>query len=241
MILSAGLVAGALALGGTVAANAAPSPAVSSSATTATANGQLTLTVDNFQPNEHLTVTFDSSALTTFTDAPFTQDVADGSGHYVTTAYLPSTATAGAHTITVTGTSTAAISTPITIVAHPTSAVTPSSVALSAYLSKGVTATFTGFAPGATVSFGISSPGTGDQAGPDVLVGPSGTATITYKPTAGAQFSSAGTYMLSAFTGGGSIVAQPAVFTVTPDAVVAPAAPVAAPAAPVKNTASFTG
>lgn len=242
LVASAGLVAAALALGGAVAADAASVATVTSSSATATANGRVTLTADGFQPSEALTVTFDSSPLVTSVDAPYTKDVADGSGHYVATAYLPSPATLGAHTITVTGATTGAATTPITIVAQPTSAVSPSTVALSAYLSKGVTATFSGFASGSTVSFGISTPAMGDQAGPDAAVGASGVATLTYVPTKASGFSDVGTYMLSAFNTAGNIVAQPVTFTVTADPTApAPAAPVAAPAAPVKRAASFTG
>ncbi len=241
MLVSAGIVAAALAVAGPIAANAVTPPTVTSNTSTASAYGQVVLTVDGFQPNEALTVTFDSSSLTTYADTGYTQGFADATGHYVAAAYLPGTATVGAHTITVTGATTPAATTPITVVAQPTAAANPSSVALSSYLSKGVTATFTGFAPGSTVSFGISNPGMGDPAGPDAVVGASGVVSITYVPTAGSPFANQGTYQLSAFTKSGNVLAQAATFVVTPNAVVAPTAPVAAPAAPVKNTASFTG
>lgn len=236
LLVSAGLTALALALGGAATANAAPAPTVSSNPTTASARGQVTLTADGFQPNEALTVTFDSSTMNTYADTGFTQGIADSTGHYVAAAYLPDSATVGTHTITVTGATSGPASTPITVVAQPTASVAPSTVALSAYHSTGVTATFTGFTPGSTVAFGISSPGLGDAAGPDAVVGSSGIVTITYVPTAGTNFFGPGAYQLSAFTTTGDIVAQAASFTVTPDA-----APVAGPATPVKSTASFTG
>lgn len=244
MLASAGIVAAALAIAGPIAANAATPPTVTSSAPTASAYGQVTLTVDGFQPSEQLTVTFDSSPLQTYAATGYTQGFADATGHYVAAAYLPGTATVGVHTITVTGATTPATTTPITVVAQPTAVANPSSVSLSSYLSKGVTATFTGFAPGSTVSFGISNPGMGDSAGPDAVVGASGVVTITYVPTAGKAFATQGTYQLSAFTKSGNVLAKAATFVVTADPVVAspaPAAPVATPAAPVKNTASFTG
>ncbi|MGN6760754.1 MAG: hypothetical protein ACTHJI_05430 [Leifsonia sp.] len=242
LIASTGLVAAALVFGGTLAAHAGPPTAsVTSSSATATANGTVTLTAANFAPNDTLSVTFDSAPLTTSAGSGFTQDTADASGNYVATAYLPSTATVGAHTITVTGATTGAVTTPITIVAQPTGSVSPASQALSAYLSTGVTATFTGFAPGTTVTFGIATTAMGNQVGSPVVVGASGTATLTFVPTATSGFSSVGTYSISAFSSAGDIAAVPASFTVTANPVVAPAAPVATPAAPVKQTASFTG
>lgn len=243
LIISAGLLAGALALGGTVAANAASPATVTSSSSTATANAQLTVTADGFAPNESLALTLDgSTALDTYAAAPFTTNFADASGHYVATAYLPRTLALGAHTITVTGVTTGAVSTPVTIVASPSGSVTPATVALSAYLSKGVTVTFSGFTPGDTVTFGLGDQGSGGTVGSPVTVGASGVATLTYMPTAGAHFSTVGTYTFGASAGDGSIVAQFATLTVTADpSTPAPAAPVAAPAVPVKQAASFTG
>lgn len=242
LIVSAGLFAGALALGGTVAANAATAT-VTTSSSTATANGQLDVTANGFAANEPLTVTLDgSTALNTYAAAPYTKDVADASGNYVATAYLPSSLSLGAHTITVTGATTGAVAAPITVVASPTSSVTPATVALSAYLSKGVTVTFTGFTPGDTVTFSLGDQGSGGTVGSPVTVGASGVATLTYVPTAGAHYSTVGTYTFGASAGNGSIVAQFATLTVTADpAAATPTAPVAAPAAPVKQTASFTG
>jgi hypothetical protein len=244
-IVAAGLFAAALTLGGTVAAQAAAGTTVTLSASTATANGQLTLTADGYLPGEPLTLTLDSSPVQTYAASGYTQGVADGSGRYVATVYLPGAVTVGAHTLFVAGTMSAMTSTPmgapITIVPQPTSLVTPATVGLTAYLSKGVTVTFSGFTPGDTVSFGLGDQGSGGPVGSSVTVGASGTATLSYVPTAGAQYSSPGTYTFSAGTAAGSRVAQPATLTVTADPVVAPVAPVAAPAAPVKQTASFTG
>jgi hypothetical protein len=242
LIASTGAIAVALVFGGTLAAHAGPvSASVTSSSSTATANGTVTLTAAGFQPGETLTITFDSSPLITSASSNFTQNTADATGNYVATAYLPSTATVGTHTITVTGATTAPVSTPIAIVAAPTGTVSPASLTLAAYTSTGVTATFTGFAPGSTVSFGIATSAMGNQVGTPVVVGTDGTATLTFVPTASSGFSSVGTYTLSAFNSTNNIAAQPVTFTVTANPVVAPTAPVAAPAAPVKQTASFTG
>lgn len=175
--------------------------------------------------------------MTTYPGSTNTAGTADAAGTFEGSASIPAAATVGTHTITVTGTTTAAASTTITIVAQPTSSVNTPSVSLSTYSSKGVTATFTGFAPGATVSFGISSGQTGDQAGADAVANASGVVTLTYVPKAGSSFSTVGSYTLSAFAASGSIVATPAAFTVVADSAVTPAAP----ATPIKKPASFTG
>jgi hypothetical protein len=238
MFVSAGLVAMGLAIGAPVAANAAlPATLVSSSAT-ASANGHLTLTANGFAPSEALTFTFDSAPLTTYPNSGSSQ-ITDASGQYIGDAVIPAGATVGPHTITVTGASSTSAMTMIAVVAQPTSSVSPSALTLSSYLSTGVMATFSGFTPGSTVSFGISNPGMGDQAGPDALVGPSGVVTLNYVPTAGTGFANVGTYYLSAGSGSWSVVARTLSFDVTANAV--SSAPVAAPAAPVKSTASFTG
>ncbi|MGO4534189.1 hypothetical protein [Leifsonia sp. 2MCAF36] len=241
LIVSAGLIAATLSLGGTVAAQAAPLATATVNAPTATADGQLTLTVDGFAANEPLTVTFDSSPLTTYPDSAYTQDTTDGLGQYVATVYVPSAATVGTHAITVTGATTGPAATAITLIAAPTSSVSPSTVALSAYLSTGVTVTFRNFTPNSTVSFGLGDQGSGGPVGSPVVVDLSGVATLHYVATAGTQYSTPGTYTFTAFNADGSLVAEPATLTVTADPAAAPAAPVAAPAAPVKHVASFTG
>lgn len=238
LFVSAGIVA-ALAIGVPVAASAAPAPAtVVLTSTTATATAYVGITADGFQPNEALTFKFDAATLTTYPGSSNTAGTADAAGTFGGSAGIPAAATLGTHTITVTGTTTAAASTTITIVAQPTSSVNTPSVSLSTYSSKGVTATFTGFAPGATVSFGISSGQTGDQAGADAVANASGVVTLTYVPKSGSSFSTVGSYALSAFSApSGNIEATPAAFTVVADSAVTPAAP----ATPVKKAASFTG
>jgi hypothetical protein len=238
MIASA-LVAAALTLGGAVAANAAPVATLTSNSPTASVNGHLTLTAAGFAPSETLSFTLDSSPLTTY-PVSGSSEITDATGQYAGDAVIPTGTAVGPHTITVTGSSSTSATTVVTVVAQPTSSVTPSTTTLSDYLSKGVTATFSGFTPGSTVSFGISNPGMGDQAGPDALVGPTGVVTLHYVPTAGTGFAGVGSYYLSAGAGSWSVVAQTLSFDVTPNPV-APAAPVAAPAAPVKHAASFTG
>ncbi|WP_394770800.1 hypothetical protein [Lacisediminihabitans sp.] len=237
LFVSAGLVA-ALAIGVPVAANAAPAPAtVVLSSTTATATAYVGITADGFQPNEALTFTLDAATLPTYPGSTNTAGTSDAAGKFEGSAYIPAATTVGTHTITVTGTTTAAASTTITIVAQPTSSVNTPSVSLSTYSSKGVTATFAGFAPGATVSFGIGGGQTGDQAGADAVANASGVVTLTYVPKAGSSFSTVGSYTLSAFAASGSIAATPAAFTVVADSAVTPADP----ATPVKKPASFTG
>lgn len=238
LFVSAGLVA-ALAIGVPVAASAAvPAPAtVVLSSTTATATAYVGITADGFQPNEALTFKLDAAALPTYPGSTNTAGTSDAAGKFEGTAGIPAATTVGTHTITVTGTTTAAASTTITIVAQPTSSVNAPSVTLSTYSSKGVTATFTGFAPGATVSFGIGSTGRGDAAGADAVANASGVVSLTYVPKAGSSFSTVGSYTLSAFAASGSIQATPAAFTVVADSAITPAAP----ATPVKKPASFTG
>jgi hypothetical protein len=222
-----------------LAADAAPGATVTSNVTTASGNGYVTLTAAGFQPNEDLTVTLDGSPVSNYVEDPGMQDVADPTGAYVTDVYIAAGAALGAHTLTITGTDTGAASTPITIVANPTASVTPASLQLSAYQSTGVTATFTGFPAGAAVEFHIASPGMGDSIGTGTA-NSSGVATVHFVPTAGSGFNSVGTYSIGAGTTTDNITSG-VQFTVTANAVVAPAAPVAGPATPVTRAASFTG
>lgn len=235
-LLSVGLFAVGVAILAPTPANALPVTTLVSSALTVTAPGQTTLTANGFAAGEALAFTLDSAPLPTYGQV---SENADSSGHYDGVAVIPGGTTLGAHTITVTGTSSLPASTVINVVATPTSAVSPSTVALSAYLSNGVTATFSGFAPGSTVSFGISTQSMGDPAGPDVVVAASGIATIHFVPKAGSGFANAGTYNLMASSAAYSILSASVSFTVTANPVVAP--PVADPATPVKKVASFTG
>lgn len=240
LLVAAGLLAMGVVLAAPVAANASPATALVSSAAKASTNGQVTLTASGFTAGEALTFTLDSTPLPTYPGP----ETADPQGQYVGVAVIPTGVTVGPHTITVTGTSSPSASTVIDVVAKATSAVSPSTITLSDYLSKGVTATFSGFTPGSTVSFDIYTSAMGDPAGPDQVVGASGVVTLHYVPTAGTGFAEPGTYGLAAGADTWSVTAQTLTFDVTANpatSVPTPAAPVAAPAAPVKSTASFTG
>lgn len=242
LLVSAAVAAFALALSGAVAADAAPVPTATVNTNTATANGEVRLTLANYQPGETLTVNLDGATAQTYADPGYTQNTTDASGGYIAAVYFPSSITTGAHTISVTGSTTPVTTIPVTIVPQPTGSVTPSTIAVSAYQSKGVTVTFSGFTPGATVVFGLGDQGSGGPAGNPVTADVTGTATLHYVATAGAHYSAAGTYMFSAFASAGSYVAKPVTLTVTADAApAAPAAPVAVPATPVQQNASFTG
>lgn len=239
-LLSVSLFAAGLAIGAPIAADAVVPTTLVSSASTVTANGQITLTADGFAAGESLAFTLDSAPLPTYGSI---SETADSQGHYKGVAVIPTQTGVGSHTIAVAGTSSPSVTTVIDVIAKPTSAVSPSTVALADYLSKGVTATFSGFAPGSTVSFGIFTSQMGAQPGPDVVVGASGIATLHFVPKAGSSYANPGTYNLGASTDAWSIQAADLSFDVTANpVVVAPApAPVAAPAIPVKNVATFTG
>lgn len=249
-IVSAGILTTALAVGGASAAQAAPvpTPTLESSSAVASPSGALNLVAKDFAPNSALTFTFDDESLTT-SPVDGTAQVADNNGTYKGFAFVPANATPGEHTITVTGevdpsavllrALPASASTTITVVAQPTSSVTPATQPLSSYLKNGVTATFSGFAPGATVSFGIATPGTGDSAGPDAVADATGTVTLRFVPEVGTNYANEGEYSLSASSDGGAVRAAQLTFAVTADA--AAAAPVAGPATPVKRAATFTG
>ncbi|WP_279365749.1 hypothetical protein [Microbacterium testaceum] len=251
-IVSAGILSTALAVGGASAAQAVPvpTPTLESSSAVATPTGALTLTAKDFAPNSALAFTLDNEPLTV-SSVNGTAEVADQNGTYEGFTLLPATTTPGEHTITVTGevdpsavllrALPASASTTITVVAQPSSSVTPATQPLSSYLKNGVTATFSGFAPGATVSFGISTPGTGDQAGPDAVADATGTVTLRFVPEVGTNYANEGEYLLSAFSDGGAVRAAPLTFAVTADAAAAAPAPVAGPATPVKRAATFTG
>ncbi len=236
LFVSVGLVA-ALVIGVPVAASAAPPATVVLTSTTATASASVGITASGFAANEALTFTLDGATLPTYPGSTNTAGTADAAGTFQGSATIPAATAVGTHTVAVTGTTKVAAFTTITIVAQPTSSVDTPSVSLSAYTAKGVTATFTGFTPGATVSFGIDNGGSGGAAGADAVANASGVVTLTYVPTAGSSFSTVGSYTLSAFTAAGSIRAQPATFTVVADSAVAPATP----ATPVQKQASFTG
>jgi len=249
-IVSAGILTTALAVGGASAAQAVPvpTPSLESSSAVSTAAGVLTLTAKDFAPGSTLAFTLDDETLTTY-PIDGTAEVANDKGVYEGSAFLPADLALGEHTITVTGEVDPAVvlqralpasaSTTITVVAQPTSSVSPATQSLSSYLKDGVTATFSGFAPGATVSFGIATPGTGDQAGPDAVADATGTVTLRFVPEAGTNYANEGEYFLSASSNGGAVRAADLTFAVTADS--AASAPVAGPATPVKRAATFTG
>lgn len=238
MFAWAGLFAIGLAIVAPAGADAAPLTSLFSSAAKVSTNGQVTLTASGFVAGEALSFTLDATPLPTYGSA---SETADAQGQYAGVAVIPTSAALGAHTITVTGTTSPSASTVIDVVAKATSSVSPSTITLSDYLSRGVTATFSGFTPGSTVSFGIYTSAMGDPAGPDQVVGVSGVVTVHYMPTAGTGFAAPGTYGLSTGADSWSVVAQPLSFQVTADPVATAPAPVAPPATPVKIIAHFTG
>lgn len=241
-ILIAGLLTALLTLGGAVSAQARPDPGLASSSATVTPGGTITLTASGFPEGGSLEFTIDD--ITPLTTYPVTGSAveADGSGQYKGTARIPAGLSTGEHRIAVTHPAdNSGAFTEITVVAPPASSVTPTTQPLSDYLKNGVSATFAGFTPGATVAFGISTPGTGDQAGPDAVADATGTVTLHYVPEVGTNYANAGTYNLSASTEAGAIQAAPVSFTVTADATTPAPVPVAGPATPVKRAATFTG
>jgi hypothetical protein len=240
----AGAAAAALALAAPLAADAA-APAATVTPAAATPTGYVELSATGLAPNEAVTVTFDSAAASDYVLNNGVQDQTDASGAYDTQVYVPGNATLGSHTITVTGTGpTDSASATVNVVAPPTATVSAPSIALSAYLRTGETATFTGFAPNSTIQAGIGGPGYGNGLGSFTVNG-NGVVTVPFVPTAGNGFTTVGTYQISAISADQSIVSR-VTFTVTADPVapVVPAAPPAAPAAPataVKGAATFTG
>jgi hypothetical protein len=237
--VAAGVAVAALALAAPIAASALPAaPSVTLNENTASSGGYVTVTVADFQPNEAVAVTFDSTPMDNYVEAG-TQGETSSTGGYVTDAYIPGTPALGTHDITVTGATTGPVSAQITIVASPTASMSATSIPLSTYQSTGATVTFTGFPAGATIDTGIGSTSSGTGTG-SVTADSSGVATVTYVPTAGDGFDTVGSYVITASTDAGNIVAR-AAFTVTANAVVAPAAPAADPAAAVRRAATFTG
>jgi hypothetical protein len=248
-LVSTGLLAAAMLFGGTTAAQAIADPSLESSSSTATAGGTVVLTASGFEPGTELSFFVDDeqNELTTY-PVDGTEVAAGDDGTYEGYATLPETLEPGTHEILVLNRAffdreelPFGASTEITIVAQPTSSVTPASQSLSSYLKNGVTATFTGFEPGATVSFGIGNEGSGDQAGPDQVADANGTVVLRFVPEVGTNYANEGTYFLSAFSNGFAVSAAPVSFVVTADAAATPSAPVAAPAKPVKRAATFTG
>ena len=222
LVLSAGLFATTLAIGGGLAASAAPSLL---SASTASANGYVTVTVAGFAPSEALTFNFDSTEIH--------KDFADGTGAFTGPLYLPEDATVGAHTINIVGTTSPAQSEPLEIVAQPTVSPATAKVTVSAFGTTGVTLTFSGFTAGESVQLGGGTGNSGGGIGAAVTVGASGD--VTYKVRSsdfGSGTALPGLYYVSGGTVAGNISAKVATITVVADA---------APAKPVKARASFTG
>jgi hypothetical protein len=221
LVLSAGLFATTLAIGGGLAASAAPSIL---SAPTATTNGQVTVTVTGFVPSESLTINLDTTKLS--------DEVADSTGAFTGPVYIPDTATTGSHTISVVGTTTQSES--ITIVAQPTVSPAAPTLTVSAFGTTGVTATFSGFTPGDSVQFVYGTGGFGSGLGTPVTVDASGVVSATLRSSdIGPGAAVPGTYFLFAGNVDGNIAAQVATITVVSDP--------AAPATPVKARANFAG
>ncbi len=252
-LVSTGLLAAAMLFGGTTAAQAIADPSLESSSSTATAGGTVVLTASGFEPGTELAFVIDLQEELVTYPVDGGPVAAGQDGTYKGSAVLPESLEPGAHEVAVVNRDALApdarerellprfASTEITIVATPTSSVTPASQSLSSYLKNGVTATFTGFEPGATVSFGIGNEGSGDQAGPDQVADANGTVVLRFVPEVGTNYANEGTYFLSAFSNGFAVSAAPVSFVVTADAAATPSAPVAAPAKPVKRAATFTG
>lgn len=221
LVLSAGLFATTLAIGGGLAANAAPSIL---SAPTATANGQVTVTVSGFAASESLTINLDTTKLS--------DEVADGTGAFTGQVYIPDTTTVGSHTISVVGTTTQ--SEAITIVAQPTASPLTPTVTASAFATTGVTITFSGFTAGESVQLGGGTAGSGGPIGTPLTADGSGSVSFTaHASDFGSTAAQPGEHFLMASNVAGNITAQVATITVVADP--------AAPATPVKARASFTG
>jgi len=240
-LAAAGLVTAVLALGGAAAAHAKSDPSLTSNPTSATAGGDITLTAAHFEANERLEFSIDGTTPLLVSAARGNAVTTDDNGGYEGLVTIPAGLAPGDHEISAAqfGSVNQAASVTITVVAQPTSSVSPATQSLSSYLKDGVTATFSGFAPGATVSFGIATPGTGDQAGPDAVADATGTVTLRFVPEAGTNYANEGEYFLSASSNGGAVRAADLTFAVTADS--AASAPVAGPATPVKRAATFTG
>jgi hypothetical protein len=222
LVLSAGLFATTLAIGGGLAASAAPSIL---SAPTATPNGHVTVTVSGFAASESLTINLDTTKLS--------DEVADGTGAFTGQVYIPDNTTVGAHTISVVETTTQSES--IDIVAQPTVSPAAPTITVSAFGTTGVTAAFSGFTPGDSVQSGYGTGGFGGGFGAPVTVDASGvvSATLRSSDIGSGVAATPGTYFLYVSNVAGNILAQVANITVVADP--------AAPATPVKARANFAG
>ncbi len=234
MFIAAGAVAVALAFAAPLAATAASSPAITLTTPTASQSGTVHVTGEFFAPSETLTVAVDG-----VDQSPTAVSDAAGllSGYDV---YLADDITVGAHTVTVTGATSATPATAtLTVVAAPVVTLSPATATVTAAQTTGFTATVHGFTPNGTVTFGMGNAAFGDVIG-TAVADATGTATLTYVFKPGAPFPAAAatTYSVVASNADFSIKSLGTTFVVTDD----PAAPApAAPATPVKTTASFTG
>jgi len=252
-LVATGLLTAVLTIGAGAAAHAKSDPELDLGAYTVSSGGSFLVAAAGFPAGASLEFTVDATIPLTTSPLNGGLVAADADGNYQGTAVLPDGLEPGDHVISAVhfGDVISADGKLITVVPQPVSSVAPETQSLSDYLTTGVTATFTGFAPGATVSFGISNPATGDSAGPDAEADTDGTVTLRFVPEAGTNYANAGTYNLTASSNDGAIVAEPLRFTVTADTPETPGpdtttptiapAPVAGPATPVKRAATFTG
>lgn len=226
LVLSAGLFATTLAIGGGLAANAAPGATVTANATTATVNGLVTLNVAGFDAAEVLNISFDST--------PIKADNAAADGTYTYMLSVPEDATIGNHSVTVVGDTSGTYTLPLEVVAQPTVSPAAPTITVSAFGTTGVTAAFSGFTPGDSVQVGYGTGGMGGEVGTPVTVDASGVVSATLRSSdIGSGAAAPGNYFLFAGNVAGNIVAQVANITVVADP--------AAPATPVKARASFAG
>lgn len=225
LVLSAGLFATTLAIGGGLAANAAPGATVTANATTATVNGQVTLSVAGFDADEFLTINFDS----TF-DA---SGNAKADGTYEYTLFVPVDATIGNHSVSVVGDTSGTYTLPLEVVAQPTVSPAAPTVTASVFGTTGVTITFSGFTAGESVQLGGGTAGSGGEIGTPVTADSSGAVVYTARTSDFVTGVAApGQYFLVASNVAGNILAQATTITVVADA---------APATPVKARANFAG
>jgi hypothetical protein len=226
LVLSAGLFATTLAIGGGLAANAAPvAPSATLSAATATINGHVTLNVLGFDANEYMTISFDS----TFVHS----GNADANGAYTNMEFVPAEATIGNHAFTIVGDTSGTFTLPLEVVAQPTASPVTATVTASTFATTGVTITFSGFTAGESVSIGG---GTGGMGGPIETVTANSNGSVVYTARAstfGTGAGAPGEYFLLAETAAGNITGLATTITVVADP--------AAPATPVKARASFAG
>ena len=226
LVLSAGLFATTLAIGGGLAANAAPGATVTANATTATVNGHVTLNVVGFDAAEFVTISFDSTFITSGN--------AEADGTYENMLFVPEDATIGNHSVTVVGATSGTYNLPLEVVAQPTVSPAAPTVTASAFGTTGVTITFSGFTAGESVQLGGGTAGMGGAIGTPVTADGSGAVVYTARASdfvAGAA--APGEYFLVASNVAGNITSGVATITVVADP--------AAPATPVKARASFAG